>query len=263
MDLPPERRRVGLVHQEGALFPHLSVRDNVAFGARDPARVDELLRRLRIAPLAAERPGRISGGERQRTALARALARDPGVLALDEPLSALDASTRTAVRAELQDVLAELRLPALLVTHDFADAAVLADRIGVMAAGRLRQVGTPRELVERPADAFVAQLTGANVLWGEADGAVVALDGGGSLAIPAPARGRVALAIAPWHVRLREDGLPDGHAVPVRVAAVTPEHGRMRVRTDRLVAEVPEAGALARGSVAWAVVRPEHVRVLD
>ena len=195
MDLPPERRRVGLVHQEGALFPHLSVRDNVAFGARDPARVDELLTRLRIAPLARERPGRISGGERQRVALARALARDPGVLALDEPLSALDAATRTAVRTELQDVLAELGLPALLVTHDFADAAVLADRIGVLAHGRLRQIGSPHELVERPADAFVAQLTGSNVLWGEADGTVVALAGGGHLGLPQPARGRVALAI--------------------------------------------------------------------
>ncbi len=134
IDLPPERRSVGLVFQEYALFPHLDVRRNVAFGGRE--RVDELLERFRISHLAQARPADLSGGERQRVALARALARDPAVLLLDEPLSALDAHTRGVVRAELAELLAELRLPTLLVTHDFEDAAALADRVGVIVEGR-------------------------------------------------------------------------------------------------------------------------------
>ena len=117
IDLPPERRSVGLVFQEYALFPHLDVRRNVAFGGRE--RVDELLERFRISHLAGARPGALSGGERQRVALARALARNPAVLLLDEPLSALDTHTRGVVRSELTELLAELRLPTLLVTHDF------------------------------------------------------------------------------------------------------------------------------------------------
>ena len=152
--------------QEYALFPHMSVRANVAFGGSE--RADELLRRLGIDHLAREKPGRISGGERQRVAVARALARDPAVLLLDEPLSALDAHTRAEVREQLADLLAELAIPALVVTHDFADAAALAQRVGVVLEGRLRQIGTPAELLARPADRFVASLTGGNLLTGTA-----------------------------------------------------------------------------------------------
>ena len=135
--------------QEYALFPHMTVRANIAFGGR--RRVDDLLERFRISHLADERPPAISGGERQRVALARAIAREPAVLLLDEPLAALDAHTRTVVRAELQDLLTELPIPALLVTHDFRDATALADRIGVILDGRLLQLGTPQELIARPA----------------------------------------------------------------------------------------------------------------
>ena len=182
IDLPPERRSVGLVFQEYALFPHLDVRRNVAFGGRE--RVDELLERFRISHLAGARPGELSGGERQRVALARALARDPAVLLLDEPLSALDAHTRGVVRSELAELLAELRLPTLLVTHDFEDAAALADRVGVIVDGRILQLGGAAELLAAPADAFVASFTGANLLHGTArpgaDGLTeVVLDAGG------------------------------------------------------------------------------------
>jgi len=117
VDLPPERRRVGLVFQEYALFPHMTVRQNVEYARRHAA--DEYLERFRIAHLATARPGELSGGERQRVALARALAREPAVLLLDEPLSALDAHTKTTVRAELHELLAGLDIPVLLVTHDF------------------------------------------------------------------------------------------------------------------------------------------------
>jgi molybdate transport system ATP-binding protein len=165
-DRPPEARAVGYVFQDYALFPHLSVRRNVAFGG--VRRVDELLDRFSIGHLADARPAEISGGERQRVALARALARDPKVLLLDEPLSALDAHTRNAVRVELHELLRELGLPTLVVTHDFEDAAALADRVGVMLDGRLLQSGTPTDLVLGPADPFVASLTGGVLLPGRA-----------------------------------------------------------------------------------------------
>ena len=131
----------------------MSVRANVAFGGTRARR--RAARALRHRRAGARAPDDLSGGERQRVALARALARGPAVLLLDEPLSALDAHTRAAVRAELQDLLAELALPTLLVTHDFRDAAALADRIGVIVAGTLRQLGTAEELIDHPADPFV------------------------------------------------------------------------------------------------------------
>ena len=210
IDLPPERRRVGLVFQEYALFPHLDVRRNVAFGARDRRAVPELLERLRIGDLASARPAELSGGERQRVALARALAREPDVLLLDEPLSALDTHTRRTVRAELHEFLGELRMPTLLVTHDFEDAATLADRVGVLVDGRVLQLGSPQELVGSPSDPFVASFTGANLLQGVAapgrDGLTeVTLDAGGTAWTTDSGSGRVAVAVYPWEVSLARE----------------------------------------------------------
>ena len=148
IDVPPEERSVGYVFQDYALFPHLTVAQNVAFAGREGA--SALLERFRISHLASARPYELSGGERQRVALARALARRPRVLLLDEPTAALDAHTRVAVRLELRDLLHEIGIPALLVTHDFEDAAALAARVGVLVHGRLVQLGTPTELVRRP-----------------------------------------------------------------------------------------------------------------
>jgi len=172
--VPPERRRVGYLFQEYALFPHLGVLGNVRFGARRSASVDHLLERFRIAHLRGAHVRELSGGERQRVALARALAHDPGVLLLDEPLSALDAHTKAEVRIQLRELLRDLALPTILVTHDFEDAAALADRIGVLVEGRVLQTGTASELVAAPADAFVASFTGANLLEGVAGPATTA-----------------------------------------------------------------------------------------
>ncbi len=210
IDLPPERRRVGLVFQEYALFPHLDVRANISFGARDRRKVPGLLERLRISELSGARVTELSGGERQRVALARALAREPDVLLLDEPLSALDAYTRRTVRAELHEFLRELRMPTLLVTHDYEDAATLADRVGVLVEGRILQLGRPQELVGSPNDSFVASFTGANLLRGIAspgrDGLTeIALDGGGALWTTEQGSGRVAVAVYPWEVSLSRD----------------------------------------------------------
>jgi molybdate transport system ATP-binding protein len=248
VDLPPERRSVGLVFQEYALFPHLDVRRNVAFGGR--RRVGELLERFRISHLAGARPGDLSGGERQRVALARALARDPAVLLLDEPLSALDAHTRSIVRGELAELVRELRLPTLLVTHDFEDAAALADRVGVIVDGRILQLGTSAELLAAPADAFVASFTGANLLHGTArpglDGLTEVVLDDASLAYSTDeGGGRVGLAVYPWEIALARSEPVDSAVNHVRgeVRSLVSLGNRVRVRVGPLTAEITAASA--------------------
>jgi molybdenum ABC transporter ATP-binding protein len=249
-DLPPERRRVGLVFQEYALFPHMTVRQNVEYARRHAA--DDYLERFRIAHLVDARPGELSGGERQRVALARALARDPQVLLLDEPLSALDAHTKTAVRAELHDLLAGLDIPVLLVTHDFEDAAALAERVSVIVDGRLRQSGTPSELVAEPADAFVASFTGANLLHGEAEShngsTRVRLDDGLTLLATAdPARGRVSLAVYPWDITLGTEPPHDSalNVIHAPIRSIAELGNRVRLAVGPVSAEIT-AESLAR-----------------
>ena len=247
--LPPEARRVGLVFQEYALFPHMSVRQNVEYARRHAA--DDYLERFRISQLANARPGELSGGERQRVALARALARDPHVLLLDEPLAALDAHTKTTVRAELHDLLAELDIPVLLVTHDFEDAAALAERVSVIVEGRLRQTGTPGELVAAPADAVVASFTGANLLQGEAfadEGSTrVRLDDGTIVATAEPAHGRVALAVYPWDITLATTPPHDSalNVIHAPIRSVAELGSRVRLAVGPISAEIT-AESLAR-----------------
>jgi len=267
----PEERRVGLVFQEYALFPHLSVRGNVAYGGK--ARVDELLERFRISHLADARPRELSGGERQRVALARALARDPGVLLLDEPLAALDAHTKATVRAELQELLAELDLPTLIVTHDYEDAAALAGTVGVLVDGRLRQVGTPRELVSQPADPFVASFTGANLLHGAVelrdDGVTrVRLASGEVVYSTDRADGEVGVVVYPWDVSIGRVHADDSamNLVQGEVASIAHVGNRVRVRVGPLTAEVTEASAerlgLAVGSRVYASFKATGTRLV-
>ncbi|MDP9293949.1 MAG: ABC transporter ATP-binding protein [Actinomycetota bacterium] len=271
VDLPPEARSVGLVFQEYALFPHMTVRANVAFGGAD--RADELLERFHISHLAGERPHAISGGERQRVALARAIARAPAILLLDEPLAALDTHTRTVVRDELQDLLAELPIPALLVTHDFRDATTLADRIGVIVDGRLRQLGTPQGLIARPADAFVATFTGGNLLSGVArllpgGGSGVTLEDGVVVRSDERAEGRIGVAIYPWEVGVALAAPPDGglNAIPGTIHGLAREGGRIRLRVGDLTAECsPEEAerlALADGARVYATFAPAGARLV-
>jgi ABC-type Fe3+/spermidine/putrescine transport system ATPase subunit len=165
--LPPERRRIGLVFQDAALFPHLSVRDNVRFGPRasgaaapDGDASGSLLGQLGIGHLAGRSPRSLSGGERQRVALARALAIQPGLLLLDEPLSALDQPTREDMRSLLQRLLAELEIPAAHVTHDRDEALSIGDDLAVIVGGQLRQTGPAAQVAAEPADPDVARLAG-------------------------------------------------------------------------------------------------------
>jgi molybdate transport system ATP-binding protein len=243
LDLAPEQRRVGLVFQEYALFPHMTVRQNVEYARRKGA--DEYLERFRIGHLAVARPRELSGGERQRVALARALAREPDVLLLDEPLSSLDAHTKTTVRAELHELVTALDIPVLLVTHDFDEAAALGDRIAVIVDGDVRQTGTPSELVSQPADSFVASFTGANVLHGHAlessNGSTrVRLADGHTISTAEAARGAVAVAVYPWDITLStappNDSALNVVAAPIR--SITELGNRVRVTVGPISAEI-------------------------
>jgi molybdate transport system ATP-binding protein len=268
---PPEQRRVGLVFQEYALFPHLSVRQNVAFGGK--GRADELLERFGLSHLAAARPGNLSGGERQRVALARALARDPGVLLLDEPLAALDAHTKASVRVELEELLRGLDLPTLIVTHDYEDAVALADTVGVLVEGRLRQLGSPAELVARPDDPFVASFTGANLLRGHAerleDGLTsIRLESGEVVYSTDLARGKVGVVVYPWDVvvgRVQVDGSAM-NLLAGEIASVVQVGNRVRVLIGPLTAEVTAASAekleLVRGGTAFVSFKATGTRLV-
>ena len=164
--LAPELRHIGLIFQDAVLFPHLSVRENVRFGPRargraaDAATADSLLRRLGIDQLAERSPRTLSGGERQRVALARALAIRPSLLLLDEPLSALDQPTREEMQALLQEVLTDLDIPAVHVTHDRDEALSIGDDLAIMVAGRLAQAGAADQVASAPADPAAARLLG-------------------------------------------------------------------------------------------------------
>ena len=157
---PPHRRGVGVVFQDGALFPHMTARENVAYGASDPERVDDLAARFEIADVLDRRPAALSGGEAQRVALARTLAADPDALLLDEPLSSLDAPIRRRLREELRSLFASLDIPVIYVTHDQRTATALGDRTAVFRDGALEQIGPAGDVVARPATRFVARFTG-------------------------------------------------------------------------------------------------------
>jgi molybdate transport system ATP-binding protein len=283
LSLAPERRGCGYLFQEYALFPHLRAWENVAYGLGDVprrerrGRAEALLARFGVRELADARPALLSGGERQRVALARALAPRPSVLLLDEPLSALDASTRAKASRELLSLLAAAEVPALLVTHDFEEASLLADRVAVLDRGRIVQAGPAAELAAAPRSAFVADFTGAAVLHGDAQPAasgltVVALDGGGSVASTDVARGRVAASVFPWEIAL-EPALSERHGsaqnrLAAEVVSVTRIGNRVRVglaTPQPLAAEVTEAAvcdlALAPGQSVTATWKATATRL--
>jgi molybdate transport system ATP-binding protein len=262
VDVPPERRGCGYLFQEYALFPHLSAWRNVGYALpreHRRERAHELLERFGLGDRGHARPHELSGGERQRVALARALAPRPRVLLLDEPLSALDARTRARASRELGAALRDAGVPALLVTHDFGEAALLGTRIAVLDAGRIVQQGAASELAAAPASAFVADLTGAVVLTGSArpggDGlTLVDLDGGGQAASIDAGSGRVAVSVHPWEIALAPAGdRSSGSAqnrVDAEVTSVTHVGNRVRVGLEAgqpLVAEVTEPAVRALG----------------
>ncbi len=166
--LPPEQRRIGIVYQDYALFPHLTVMENICYGLRyfdldmhqARQRVDHLVELLGLQNITHRRPLHLSGGEKQRVCLARALSVNPSVLLLDEPLSALDPNFREEIRRVLKKLHGELRITFMMVTHDFSEALYLADRVGIIRNGRMEQVGSTEDIFLRPANPFVAEFVG-------------------------------------------------------------------------------------------------------
>lgn len=209
-DAPPERRDFGFVFQDYALFPHMTARENVNFGARyyeNPRDADDLLELLGVAHLTERSPRTLSGGEQQRVALARALAVRPDALLLDEPLSALDTPTRQTLREDLADVLADVT--AVYVTHDRTTARALGDRVAVVRDGRLVQTGPPETVFETPSSPFVARFTGSNCL------RLADLPVDRSALPDAAARADAThLAVRPEHVSLADAAVSDGSGTP-------------------------------------------------
>ena len=216
-DQPPYRRRVNTVFQHYALFPHLSVDENVGYGlrvAKRPAheirqRVAEALDKVKMTAHARKKPSQISGGQQQRVALARALVNRPQLLLLDEPLSALDANLRRQMQVELKSLQREVGIAFVFVTHDQEEAMVMSDRIALLRSGELEQVATPREIYGRPATAYVAQFIGhTNLLRGNVESGVA---GCGTLAWPTDlADGAATFSLRPEQVRLTGAGSSGG-----------------------------------------------------
>jgi multiple sugar transport system ATP-binding protein len=272
--LPPGRRDVAMVFQDYALFPHMSVVDNIAYplkirrvgrGERR-ARAAETAAGLSLAGLMDRRPAELSGGQQQRVALARAIAGHPQVFLFDEPLSNLDARLRLEARTFLKRLQRDLGVTTVFVTHDQAEALALADRMAVMDAGRIRQLGTPREVFRRPANTFVANFIGStpmNMLEAVVRGGAVAV-GDGLLDLPAEARGLVAegeavvFGVRPEYLTVSAEPVPSSLRGTVAIvenlgtsALVSLEAGEIT-----LAATVPEGSEPDIGTDRWLVPQP-------
>ena len=210
-DLPPNKRPVNTVFQSYALFPHLTVAENVGFGltmqgrpkAEVAARVAEMLALVKLEPMAGRKTSQLSGGQQQRVALARALAPQPKVLLLDEPLSALDLKLRKEMQVELKRLQTETGITFIFVTHDQEEALTMSDRIGVMSAGKLQQVGSPKDIYTRPVNRFVASFIGeTNFLPATVVPGGVKLSTGDVVEVATGAKGAVTLTVRPEQVRI-------------------------------------------------------------
>ena len=276
--VPAEARPVGMVFQDHLLFPHLSVRDNVAFGPRARgvaktaanARAAEWIDRVGLADLSRSKPAELSGGQAQRVALARALATDPRLLLLDEPLAALDVATRASVRRDLRRHLDGFHGATVLVTHDPLDALALASHVAVVESGRITQTGPIAEVATRPRTAYVAELLGVNLLTGRGEGHAVRLASGAAITTADAVDGPTLVLVRPSSVSLQRER-PSSSARnqwQLTVDGFDLLGDRVRVRLGgelALVAEITPPAlaelALVEGERIWASAKATDVTV--
>ncbi len=275
--LPASRRDMGMVFQAYSLFPHMTVQQNVAFGLRlrkvsnaeRDRRALEMLELVGLDSQAARYPHQISGGQQQRVALARALAIEPQVLLLDEPLSALDAKVRAQLRDQIRRIQLEIGITTLFVTHDQEEALAIADRVGVMQAGRIEQLAPPTDVYSRPATAFVAEFVGlSNRLAGTVSGSTVTVRGRDlPLVDPSTPPGQVTALIRPEAVTLATDSSGETGPLTGTVIATTFLGATSRVTVDlgdvTIMAQLTTADAsgLPAGSRVTLTIRPDPVLV--
>jgi spermidine/putrescine transport system ATP-binding protein len=281
-DVPAHRRNVNTVFQSYALFPFLSVSDNVAFGLRHrklakadlSRRVNEALELVRMTSFAKRRPGQLSGGQQQRVALARALVLKPAVLLLDEPLGALDAKLRRSLKVELKALQERVGITFLYVTHDQEEALTMSDRLAVMNAGKIVQIGTPRQVYEEPADTYVADFLGAANLmevWVSSPGVIRLGDWNLSVQrCEAASGGRAHAVIRPERVRVEPHGSPGDNRVPAMVERVVFLGAAMQimlrlptgVSLQALMQNDGERPDLTQGTPVHCYLPPDALRVL-
>ncbi len=275
--LPASKRDMGMVFQAYSLFPHMTVQQNVAFGlrlrkissAKRDQRALEMLELVDLPTQADRYPHQISGGQQQRVALARALAIEPQVLLLDEPLSALDAKVRAQLRDQIRRIQLEVGITTLFVTHDQEEALAIADRVGVMRAGRLEQLAPPTEVYSRPATSFVAEFVGlSNRLAGTVTGSAVTVRGHDlPLVDPLTPAGPVTAIVRPEAVTLASDNTGESGPMSGTVIASTFLGATSRVTVDlgdtTIMAQLPtsEATKLPAGSRVTLTIRPDPVLV--
>jgi spermidine/putrescine transport system ATP-binding protein len=278
---PPHKRPLNTVFQSYALFPHMTVADNVAFGLRyqrvtkaeKARRVGEAMSMVQLSGLEARRPGQLSGGQQQRVALARALVLEPPVLLLDEPLGALDARLRVDLQVELKRIQETLGITFIYVTHDQDEALTMSDRVAVMRGGRIEQCGTPRVLYEEPQTAFVANFLGAsNLIPGQVDGGLLALGDFKLRATGLNGAGDEAIAmIRPERVKIEPQGASGENRMPGMVEEVVylgfHQELRVRLASGALVrADLPNDGSTleySQGDAVAVFLPPDCLRVLE
>jgi multiple sugar transport system ATP-binding protein len=286
-DLPPQQRDIAMVFQNYALYPHMTVRENLGFGLtirkQPPSLIDERVRTiaasLGLDALLDRKPAQLSGGQRQRVALGRAIVREPLAFLFDEPLSNLDAQLRVETRVELSRLHRKLGATMVYVTHDQSEALTLGDRIAVLKEGVLQQIATPMELYQRPANKFVAGFIGSpamnfieGVIQRSGDpgkGAGMCIFKGIDLTLDVPcdgeARGRVYLGVRPQHIEVSADGQNRPRA---EVGVVEPMGNELIVYVtlsggDKLVAVAPPQAPIKPGDIVSIRVRPEGVHIFD
>jgi sn-glycerol 3-phosphate transport system ATP-binding protein len=276
--LEPAERDIAMVFQHYALYPHMNVFDNMAYGLKIRGVPKEEIRRkvenaaeiLEIAPFLQRKPGQLSGGQRQRVAMGRAIVREPALFLFDEPLSNLDAKLRVQMRVEIQKLHRRLKTTSLYVTHDQVEAMTLAQRMVVMNAGAAEQIGTPAEVYDRPATVFVAEFIGSppmNLLPGTVvrEGSYFQIEGGREMALPVSAQalqGRpLFMGIRPEHLTLR----PGPLALQVEMIESLGSEQLIHCRAGHspVIMRAPQAAAIPAGGLISTFFRPEHLHWFD